>query len=265
MQALVRKIEIFKDDFLNFSRSQYTKNNKLFHAGEFGFQREQICKDFIMSVIPKSRQIDIRGFVINSNNEISAEQDLIFYSKNDTPVLTLEKSKFYPVETVVGIGQIKSIIRTKKELKQALDELKKVKGLREKMSHSSVIWRSQDLYDGKNSFSTDNPYDQIFTFLICEKINFKISAADINNLYEEGTPCYLKHNIVLDVSSGVYAYKFKEDEPFVAMPVSQRGTGTPHFNASNTNNDHIKHFLNNLHTFIPNNTLFHPEMSKYMY
>ena len=262
--ALERKIEIFKKDFLDFSREQYTKDGKLIHPGEFGSSREKISQQLIESVIPQSRDIDTRGFIINSKNEISKEQDLVFFSKNDTPVLTLENTKFFPVETVVAVGQVKSIIRSKGDLKEALDELKNIKILRENMGHNSVIWRGQDLYDGRNSYSKENPYDQVFTFLICEKIDFELSELDLDNLYDKGTPDHLKHNILLDINSGVYAYKIKVDEPFVAVPYSSKGVSVPHFKISDEKNSHIKHFLTNLQIFIPGNTIFHPDMGLYV-
>ncbi len=262
--ALERKIEIFKKDFLSFSRDQYTKDGKLIHAGEFGSSREKISQQLIESVIPKSRDIDTHGFVINSRNEISKEQDLIFFSKNDTAVLTLENTKFFPVETVVAVGQIKSIIRNKKDLKEALDELKSIKSLRENMGHTSVIWRGQDLFGGRNSYSKDNPYDQVFTFLICEKIDFELSELDLDDLYDKETPNHLKHNILLDINSGVFAYKIKVDEPFVAMPFTSKGISIPHFEIADQKNSHIKHFLINLQTFIPGSTIFHPEMGLYV-
>lgn len=262
--ALERKIEIFKNDFLDFSREQYTKDGKLFHPGEFGSAREKICQQLFESIIPKSREIDTRAFIFNSNNEISKEQDLIFYSKNDTPVLTLENTKFFPIETVVGVGQVKSIIRNKKDLKEALDQLVNIKKLRENMGHSSVIWRRENLNDRKNSYSIDKTYDQVFTFLICEKIDFEISALDINQLYEKDIPEHLKHNIILDITSGTYAYKIDKDQEFVAMPYSAIGTSIPCFESNKSNNNHIKHFLNNLTIFIPANTVYLPDMGYYL-
>lgn len=262
--ALERKIEIFKEDFLRFSRDQYTKDGNLMHPGEFGTFRENISKQLIESVIPKSRDIDTHGFTINSKNEISKEQDLVFFSKNDTAVLTLENTKFFPVETVVAVGQIKSVIRSKKDLKEALDQLKNVKSMRENMGHNSVIWRGQDLMGGRNSYSVSNPYDQVFTFLICEKIDFKLSELELDELYDKETPSHLKHNIILDICSGAYAYKVKVDDPFVAIPFTSKGASAPYYKVADEKNHHIKHFLTNLQIFIPGSTVFHPDMGLYL-
>ena len=264
INALDRKIKIFKEDFLNFSREQYQENEKLINPGEFGSSREKICKQLIDSIIPSSRGIDTRGFIINSSDGISTEQDLIFYSKNDTPVLTLENTKFFPIETVVGIGQIKSCIKTKNELQEILEKLSCIKSLRDNMGHDSVVWRGQDLYDGKNSYSTNNPYDQIFTFLICEKMNFKIDELEIDSLYGKNVKQHQKHNFILDLNAGSYAYVINDDGIFIGCPYSVKGNSNPSFIKSDSSNMYIKHFLINLHIYIAGNTIFHPDMAHYI-
>ncbi len=134
--ALTRHIEKFKSDFLEFSRGQFQtigKQNKLIHPGEFGTLRENISKKLIEGIIPSSKKIQIKGFILNSNNDTSTEQDLVIYSDTDTPVLTLENASFFPIETVVSIGQIKSVIQSKSDLKDILDKLVQVKKI-------EIIW-----------------------------------------------------------------------------------------------------------------------------
>ena len=97
--AVDRVIEYFKNDFIGYSREQFTLKDtgKLAHPGEFGASREKICEKLFNNFIPSSRGIKTRGFIINSNDETSKEQDIIFYSPNDTPILTLENSNFFPI------------------------------------------------------------------------------------------------------------------------------------------------------------------------
>ncbi len=263
--ALDRKINLFKEDFLNFSRTQYTDTNGvLIHPGEFGTSRENACKELFRSVVQNGKDIDTKGFIMNANDEITGEQDIIFYSKTETPLLTLDNDKFFPVETVVAVGQVKSIIRTRADLKAALDSLTKVKSARNNMGHDSVLWRGQDLWNGRSGYFTEIFYDQIFTFLVCEKIEINISPEEIDSLYDTGTSQYLKHNIILDLSNGVYGYRIKADEPFVGIPFSKNGNSTPSFIASDDKNIHIKHLLTNLQISTAGGTIFHPDMGVYL-
>ncbi len=263
--ALSRKIKIFKEDFLSFSREQYTDNDgKLIHPGEFGTSRENICRELFESIIQNGKSIDTKGFIMNANDEITGEQDLIFYSKADTPLLTLGNDKFFPVETVIAVGQVKSVIRTKSDLKNALDKLMKVKSIRDNMGHESVLHRSQDLWDGRSGYFKEIFYDQVFTFLICEKIDFDITAEEIGLLYDKNTPQYLKHNIILDLSKGIYGYRIKSTEPFVGIPFCKEGDSIPSFILSDVENNHIEHFLTNLQIFTTGATIFHPDMGVYL-
>ena len=260
--ALERLIKNFKNDFLSFSREQYTSDGKLMHPGEFGTTREIISKKFIEGIVSSSKTIKTKGFILNSNNETTSEQDLIIYSTNDTPVLTLENTNFFPVETVVSVGQVKSVIQTKKDLKLILDNLVKVKMVRDNMGHGSTIWRSQNIWDPHNYYS-DNVFDQIFTFVICEKINFSITAEEIDELYDEGVKDHLKHNLILDISNGLYGYKIKKEDPFIAIPYVKNGKTTPSF-VGTKDEQHFKHFLTNIHIHTSSNTIFHPEMARYI-
>lgn len=263
--ALNRKINLFKEDFLNFSRQQYTnKNGKLIHPGEFGTARENACKELLRSVVQNGKNIDTKGFIMNANDETTGEQDLIFYSEIETPLLTLGNDKFFPVETVVAVGQVKSILKSKKDLKEALEKLMKVKAVRDNMGHDSVLWRSEDLWNGRSGYFKEVPYDQVFTFLICEKIEFNINAEEIDLLYEINTPQHLKHNIILDLSKGVYGYRIKPNGPFAGIPFSKDGNSVTSFIPSDEMNMHIIHLLTNLQIFNAGGTIFHPDMGVYL-
>lgn len=261
--AFKRHIQQFKTDYLSYSREQFTSTkvkNGLTHPGEFGALRENISKKLIEGIIPSSKKIKTKGFILNSNNDTSAEQDLIIYSDADTPVLTLESTSFFPVETVVSVGQIKSVIQTKSDLKEILNNLVKVKKVRDNMGHGSVIWRTQTIWE-PNNYYKDNQYDQIFTFLICEKLNFKITASEIDALYDNGTESYLKHNLILDITNGLFGYQVPT-EPFVGIP-HDLGNGKLPSTINAISNAHIEHFLINAHLFISSNTIFHPDIGRY--
>jgi hypothetical protein len=263
--ALGRLIENFKRDFLDFSREQYkseTTQNRLSHAGEFGGTREEIIKSLLSTVVPSSRKIATRGFILNANNKTSKEQDLIIYSAADTPILTLENTKFFPIETVVCVVQVKSVIQSKKELKKILEDLSEVKKLRSDMGLCSVIWRAENVWNS-NAYYKNKLCDQVATFLICEKLNFKITPEEIDKLYEPELPAYLKHNLILDIKNGLYGYKVKGNEAILGTP-SNKGEGTECVALDDTDNGHISNFLVNLNILAVSNTIFHPDMGAYI-
>lgn len=200
---------------------------------------------------------------MNSTGSISKEQDLIFYD-NTTPALTTEDVGYFPIETVIGVGQVKSVIRDTQELKKALLDLSEVKKIRDEMRHCSVYWRCQDLFNGRDSYQINNPYDQVFTFLICEKIDFDITSDDIDHYYSDNNiPDHLKHNVILDISNGIYAYRTGDNMGFVGMPSSNK-TPKPDFIGDDGSDIHFFHFLTNISIFISNNTVYHPDMGTYL-
>ncbi len=264
IKALDKFIESFKSDFIDYSRSQFTdEEGDLIHAGEFGRAREAISKQLFENTLPKLRKIELNGFIINAKNEISTEQDLVFYSEVDTPLLTFENIKLFPVETVVAVGQIKSIIRTKPDLKDALVKLSKVKMMRENMGHNSLVWRSPEIVDTKYNYSKERSWDQVTTFIICEEINFNITPEEIDKLYPIGTPPHLKHNLILDLQNGAYGYQINSSS-LVGIPLCPQGIGRPVIIHATEDNRHIKNFLANIQILIPGSTIYHPDMGTYL-
>lgn len=177
------------------------ENEKLIHPGEYGSYREDLLKKFLRLYIPENFGIS-SGFIITSENEISNQCDLIIYDKTTTPkILNSENQRFFPVETVLGVGEVKSNINSPKELNDYLIKLSKIKKLR-----SSV--REPEPYRRGDYTSTYNPKfifsDNIFTFLICKEFNF---AFDIKKINYQDTPHYEWHNLVLSLNNGLISYK----------------------------------------------------------
>ena len=109
-EILLEEIETFKNSFSNVSKKMFhdPETNKLIHSGEFGMYREAIAKKFLRFFVPVRLEID-QGFLLNSINEVSTQCDIVIYDKNVTPLIrSNELQRFYPVETVCSVGEIKS-------------------------------------------------------------------------------------------------------------------------------------------------------------
>jgi hypothetical protein len=114
-------------DLLYIGKNIFSNDNgKLIHPGEFGIYREAICKRFLEFIIPKKLSID-NGFLINTNNEVSTQCDIVIYDSKHTPLVqSNELQRFFPIETVCAIGEVKSTL-SKAQLKETLLKLSKVK------------------------------------------------------------------------------------------------------------------------------------------
>jgi len=260
--ALEKNISSFKDEYLEISRQEFTNSDgKLIHPGEFGMEREKICKNLFEKFIASHIEIN-NGFVINAKDQISTQQDLIFYDKNNTPILNIEDRRFFPVETIACVGQVKSVIQSKEDLKKALLELVEVKKIRENIPHPSCVKTQKKNFGGVTPYEPKTfVYDQIFTFLVCEKFNFNISQDEINELYPIDTPPCHKHNTILDLKKGVYQYLHKTMQfpyPEVSGEILK-----PSYVENRDGYNHVMVLLSNLSIATHGTTMLHVELSDY--
>lgn len=210
MNEIIRNLTIqnyrnFKYSFENTKEVFWDKKEKkLIHPGEYGAYREELAKTWLRMYVPQKFGIG-SGFVICSNNSVSTQCDVIIYDKTTTATIeNVDNQKFYPIETVSCIGEIKSDINSIEELNKHLIKLSEMKKFRESVKDSNPYFRGC-----KSPFSpTQNPFDNIFTFLICNKFNFEIKPENINYGSIEQR---FKHNLVLSLNDGILNYKTHSD------------------------------------------------------
>ena len=199
------KIEQFKDDYVNLSRHIFVnKDGELIHPGEFGMYREKIIREFLAPFLPTRLGIG-SGFIITAANNISTQCDIIIYDREHTPVIENGEQRFFPVECVVGVIEVKSKL-TKSKLKEALIKLSSIKNLRNDIGNNPYIFKD---YRGDGSFNAKNKVrDQMATFLICESIDVNIEKeldTIFTNTYK-GIDKSLFHNMILDLNGGCFLY-----------------------------------------------------------
>lgn len=180
------------------------ESNKLIHPGEYGEYREDLLNKFLSLYIPENYGIS-SGFIITPNGEISSQCDIIIYDKSKTPkIQNMEKQRFFPIETILGVGEVKSTINTIGELNQYLRKLSKVKILRKSIKNPNPYKRA----NYNKSFNPDEIFsDNIFTFLLCYKLNFKL---DLTKIDYENIDIKLWHNMVLSLKDGLISYQAKK-------------------------------------------------------
>ena len=219
--AFKRAKELFRDE---------NKQNKLSHPGEFGTYREDIVRDFLHSFLPQRLAIDT-GFIVNALEEVSGQIDLIIYDPSLTPPLeSKNRQRFFPVETVIAAGEVKSDVN-RDQFTDALIRLSKVKEMRSTLTdEASAVVRWYAL--GNTEYDPDKiPFDQVFTFLICNRIAFPLHnvffPSTLNDIYKSVDYAH-RHSSILSLEDGLLHYTIELPEGGFAdsyFPIVPAGKG----------------------------------------
>ena len=207
-QALSKqKVDSFCSSFKTIAKElfQDDSSHTLRHPAEFGAYRERACADFLRLFLPTYLSIG-SGFLINKNDQISTQCDLVIYDPQYTPLVEdAEKRRFFPVETVAAIGEVKSSL-SKQDLLNALVKLAIAKQLRIIDGSACPVRRASGLIFG----DIGHHFDQMISFLICEKLSFNLDnlTADLTSCYDAANiPVWARHNLVLSLQDGILCYK----------------------------------------------------------
>lgn len=210
-----RKIDIFLNTFTYDSESIFkNKANKLIHPGEYGMFREACLKELLACILNKDMGVS-DGFIITSSDSVSTQCDILIYNSNIMPLVDDSTAKFFPVESINGIGEVKSDL-TKAQLKEALRKMAKNKfiGIERKGTY-------------KSRFNHFKEYDYIFSFLVCKKLKFDIKDLNFEEIYE-GIPREYWHNAILSLEDGYIGYKLNPKEfPDTMLENFKKAGGNP--------------------------------------
>lgn len=264
MNEIIRNLTI--ENFLNL-KSSYDNSKKIFwdegkrklvHPGEYGNYRERLVKRWLRIYTPERFGIS-SGFLINSDNKISTQCDIIIYDRDKTPqIQATDDQVFFPIETVAIVGEIKSDINSATELNTYLEKLSELKKLREGVKFPTPYFTvTPERYN-----PTQNSLDNIFTFLICNKINFDLTKNPINYKSE----LKHKHNLILSLNDGLISYVVKAGSPQIAIPF---GLNNPHHHCYVEDDGQelpsfIGLFLCSLHNALISTTLLEIDMAFYL-
>ena len=172
--------------------------NRLLHPGEYGIYKELLVNKLFTFALPKKISYGT-GFIINSRGDITSQCDLVLYDERNAPFLENDKTnRFFPQEVVYGIGEIKSKL-TKKQLLESLIKLSNCKKIRQPFYNA----------DGTEVNPEKSPYQNIFTFLICDEVtdwNENIALEIKQEYIKNGIDIPYWFNIILSLKNGVIAY-----------------------------------------------------------
>ncbi len=262
--ALLReKADLFRAAFSTVSTEVFYDpvKKRLRHAGEYGMFREAIVRDFLRFVIPRSLDIST-GFVITSMNDVSTQCDVIVFDSKMTPLYQEgDRQRFFPVESISCVGEVKSTL-SKKELAIALNKLAATKALSERISHPRVLRR----YPEGEFDPINHPDDLVPTILICQKLNFDLSSIhnEVDDLYDSTVLHRHKHNVVLSIEDGLLSYS-SPDGMYQSYSMLATDALRHRFTAPGSNAYvHFKLFASCMFLLTTNRTLLYPEFSSYM-
>ncbi len=129
------------------------------HPGEIGTGREEIIRQFLRAYLPKRFEVST-GFAFDAKGNVSQQLDVIIANSLVCPRFeTVGGNRFYPVESVVAVGQIKSTMSSVKEFEKALSNLESVKAL-----DRSANGRAVDAEHGEYLDHRTNHLHQVFSF-----------------------------------------------------------------------------------------------------
>ena len=95
------------------------------HPGEAGRAREDIIRRFLRRFVPAGIGIDT-GFVVDMHGGISKQIDIVLYRNDYHPVLEIGGVKYFLVESVEAVIQVKAVLDSHAKLEAALDNIRSV-------------------------------------------------------------------------------------------------------------------------------------------
>lgn len=131
------------------------------HPGELGADREEVVRSFLRAYLPKRFEIST-GFVFDANGAVSKQVDVIIAdSFVGAHFETVGSTRYFPCESVVAVGQIKSSLTSEQKLNEALDNLESVKSLDRSACGKAFDTRYNEAIDPASNY-----LHQIFSFVL---------------------------------------------------------------------------------------------------
>ncbi|KAJ8742152.1 MULTISPECIES: DUF6602 domain-containing protein [Aeromonas] len=262
---LESQLESFSKGFLDTSRTVFynDKEKRLIHNGEFGMLREACVRELLKNFLPNIYGV-AQGYVIGQNDEISHQCDLIIYHKSYTPYFhTPEEQRFFPIESVIAVGEIKSKVDGT-VLDDALEKLANIKLMREAITDAEIALCRP---------STDRDYapkdylrDQVVTFIVCEEFTCsnEILSGRIKKSWADSLPRH-RVNLICAIRNGTCTYKDGNNRPWM-YPIEPDGTELPVrlVVPAPGKYGHIALFLRYLIILIEDNTVLYPELTRHL-
>lgn len=239
-------------------------SNKKIHNAEFGAYREKLVRNFLRSIIPYKFDIS-EGFLINRKEKTSKQIDIVVYDKINAPLIEDQlNNRFFPVESVVGIGEVKSIIHSKSDLKKHLKKLASNKSINRERNSEYIVCRDDEDISSNGMLIKDQP----FSFLICKKLDFDISNLenDMDEIYKD-IDIRFWHNFIFSIEDGYFGYQDPEKSNPIFTWASVNSTGRNKCLSRTSGNSgyaHFRTFAKAVNILSFSTTIYRPHLPDYI-
>lgn len=227
-----------------------------------GDAKEKSVIERLDQILPVSIGVG-SGFVFDSYGKTSQQMDVVLFEKDICPRFSYsESATYYPCESVIAAGEIKSSIG-KAELSDVFSKTKSVKSLKRFSQPEYSPLQPGDcfsyrVYGSKAGFrgtpeedycQNSKPFDQIFTFALAKSFRTQRKTycghflSHLRNLKAEKN-LHLAPNLVVTLDDGVLSpILLDERQPIISF---QEATGVDCFNMSSSN---FRFLIERIHFF----------------
>jgi len=266
------QLRAFANNYVGASREVFfdQESGTLIHPGEFGGLRESLIRNLLQNFLPESFGVS-EGFVIAPNGDMSAQCDVVVYSRRHCPIIqTAERQRFFPVEAVLAVGEVKSNADGR-VLRDALEKLVKVKQMRAELENPAIAWTT---HTDIGAYRPHNLLlDQLGTFIMAESIsctentvvhlvkgaatgkhptvqvNMIVSIEDYCTLYRDNNQRLWMYPVDVDLES-------REIIPTaLSLVFAKKSSDRP---------QHLKTFLRHLGLIVERTTILHTDFLNYL-
>jgi hypothetical protein len=137
------------------------------HRQSAGEARERALIALLKNNLPSRVGVEQGGFVIDAHGNESAEMDVVIYDKSlGTVFNAVEGERYFPCETVIAVGEVKTNVDSNATLTDALEKLRSVKELDRLNKGKNRAFVGPGIAQAWIEFNPHTNYrDQIFGFV----------------------------------------------------------------------------------------------------
>lgn len=268
---LESQLEGFAREYVGTSREVFYDDlsGTLIHPGEFGGLREALVRELLTNFLPEAYGVS-QGFVISPDGQISNQCDVVIYARQYTPVVrTAAQQRFFPVESVVAVGEVKSIIDAT-ILKDALQKLTRIKEMRVGLEHPAVAWNNSAPRDYMPFLRLQ---DQLGTFIVGESISCQMrKVVETIKEVRSGKHPSLGVNLIVTVQDYCLAYHDTKNKLWM-YPVDvddqnriiSESLPLEFVIPQQSSIQHLKLFLRYMDIIVNRTTILYPELTQYYF
>lgn len=197
------------------------KSKKIYNAGNIkssGDEVEDLIREKISLFLPERYMVK-QGHLVNSQGKVSNQLDIIIFDRFSTPKFFESKNKtvFYPIESVLAIGEIKKTLRNN----DIIEFSKKIKFIKEDMERELVENTTYDGITGKTLLSdvvnmeTDRKFkNPLFSFIFAIDVDdfTKIKINDSGKFLPNDTYIMNYGSLIYGDLNNKYIETYVEDE-----------------------------------------------------